>query len=77
MYTETDEQVRTRWARWKMGGYGWFPRTADEEEQVELLANIKPLKVDFTLCDPRTPAERDLDEWQAETATTRESDYPR
>jgi len=27
--------------------------------------------------DPRTPAERDLDEWQAEVAQTRESDHPR
>jgi len=27
--------------------------------------------------DPRTPDERDLDEWQAEVSETRESDYPR
>ena len=30
----------------------------------------------IALFDPRTPEQRDLDEWQAESALTRESDRP-
>ena len=52
---------------------------ADLEEQIELLKNITPEAQDIyfeQVADPRTDEQRNLDEWQAETEATRESDYP-
>jgi hypothetical protein len=39
------------------------------------LENITP-EAQAEYFDPRTPEQRDLDEWQAESALTRESDRP-
>jgi len=45
--------------------------------QLHLFLCAKMDAVTTRVIDPRTPDERDLDEWQAEVSETRESDYPR
>ena len=47
----------------------------DINDQIRLLENITP-EAQAEYFDPRTPEQRDLDEWQAESALTRESDRP-
>ena len=42
-YTEPWQRVSERLARWKMDGYGWYPKTDDECEQVKILADIRPI----------------------------------
>ena len=48
----------------------------DINDQIRLLENITP-EAQAEYFDPRTPEQRDLDEWQAESALTREGDRPR
>ena len=47
----------------------------DINDQIRLLENITP-EAQVEYFDPRTPEQRDLDEWQAESALTRENDRP-
>ena len=47
----------------------------DINDQIRLIENITP-EAQAEYFDPRTPEQRDLDEWQAETESTRESDRP-
>lgn len=39
-YTETPAQIAERWARMQVGGYGWFPKTEAEKQQVADLMNV-------------------------------------
>jgi len=39
-YKEASEPINERWLRWKLGGYGYFPATDDEREQLRLLDAI-------------------------------------
>ena len=48
----------------------------DINDQIRLLENITPEAQDEYF-DPRTPGQIALDEWQTESALTRESDRPR
>jgi hypothetical protein len=48
---------------------------ADMREQIRLLDTIT-LEAQAAYFDPRTDAERDLDQWQAETEATRRSERP-
>ena len=53
-------------------------KRADLNEQIQLLKDITPEAQEFYFegADLRTAEQRNLDEWQAEVMTTRESDYP-
>ena len=48
----------------------------DINDQIRLLENITP-EAQAEYFDPRTPEQIALDEWQAESALTREGDRPR
>ena len=39
-FTDTPTKIQVRLARWKLGGYGWFPKTDDEREQVRILIAV-------------------------------------
>lgn len=39
-YTESESKIHNRFARMQLGGYGWFPKTEDKQEQVKILENI-------------------------------------
>ena len=48
----------------------WQGRLEAKRQEMEIASDTE------WLGDPRTPEQRDLDEWQAESALTRESDRP-
>lgn len=59
--------------------YGEIPDPTDEQlaQERELEADAEWLNSDVDAQpDPRTPEQKVLDEWQAETMATRASDYP-
>ena len=59
--------------------YGEMPDPTDEQlaQERELEADAEWLNSDVDAQpDPRTPEQKALDEWQAETMATRASDYP-
>ena len=59
--------------------YGEIPDPTDEQlaQERELEADAEWLNSDVDAQpDPRTPEQKALDEWQAETMATRASDYP-
>ena len=61
-FTETPEQIEDRRARWTLGGYGWFPTTPDEHEQVRLLISITADAQDayFEFREPPAPLDEQV-----------------